>query len=216
MIIEDDTALRLAITVALEAVGYTSTALADGRGVDAVATAFRPDLAIVDVRLPVGPDGFCLGQTLRIAGVPVVFVTAADALEERLRGFEIGADDYLVKPFAMAELLARVNAVLRRSGRASSASFEVRDLLIDDVNRVAIRGGEQLELTKTEFDLLSTLAREPGRVFSKIQLLSLVWGFEDYAPNVVEVHMSALRRKLEMHGPRLILTERGEGYVLRP
>jgi DNA-binding response OmpR family regulator len=146
----------------------------------------------------------------------MLFVTAADALEDRLRGFELGADDYLVKPFPMAELIARVRAILRRSGRLRSPTLEVRDLVLDEVNNIALRSGQPLDLTPTEFNLLHTLAKDAGKVFSKSRLLSLVWGWENYPHNLVEVHISALRRKLEEHGPRLIHTERGAGYVLRP
>jgi two-component system, OmpR family, response regulator len=217
LVVEDDTSLRSAVTAVLGAAGYEVRAVPDGLEIDAVVEAFRPDIAILDVRLPAGPDGFEIGRDLRgLLGIPLVFVTAADALEDRLHGFEMGADDYLVKPFAMAELLARVKAVLRRAGRLSSPTWEVRDLLIDEANQRVSRAGTMIELTKTEFDLLCVLAREPGRVFSKVQLLSVVWGFEEFAPNLVEVHVSALRRKLEATGPRMIHTERGEGYVIRP
>jgi two-component system, OmpR family, response regulator len=217
LVVEDDASLRSAVTAVLDSAGYEVRAVPDGLEVDAVVEAFRPDIAILDVRLPAGPDGFEIGRDLRaLLGIPLVFVTAADALEDRLHGFEIGADDYLVKPFAMAELLARVKAVLRRAGRLSSPTWEVRDLMIDEANQLVSRAGTMIELTKTEFDLLCVLAREPGRVFSKLQLLSVVWGFEEFAPNLVEVHISALRRKLEVTGPRMIHTERGEGYVIRP
>lgn len=216
LFIEDDPSLREAVTVSLRRAGFEVRAEPDGSGlVDAVA-AFHPDLALLDVRLPEGEDGFELAVRLRaMAEIPVVFVTAADAIDERLRGFEIGADDYLVKPFATSELLARIRAVLRRSGRLVSPTHEVFGLLVDEVNRTARRGGHELQLTKTEFDLLLILSRTPGQVFSKTQLLSLVWGFEGYDDNLVEVHISALRRKLEAYGGRLIHTERGEGYVLR-
>ena len=180
-------------------------------------TEFHPDLAVLDIRLPDGDEGFDLALRLRAAAeVPVLFVTAADSLQDRLRGFEVGADDYLVKPFAVAELLVRVRAILRRAGRLSSPTHEVCDLMVDEANRTARRAGSEISLTKTEFELLAVLARDAGTVFSKTQLLSLVWGFDGYAPNLVEVHISALRRKLEVHGPRLIHTERAEGYVLRP
>ena len=217
LVVEDDMSLREAIDAVLSASGYEVLALPDGCEIDEKVETFRPDMAILDVRLPAGPDGFEIGRRMRaLLGIPVVFVTAADALDDRLHGFEVGADDYLVKPFAMAELLARARAVLRRAGRLGSLTIEVRDLLLDEANRVATRAGRRLELTKIEFDLLSVLAREPGRVFSKLHLLANLWGFAEYSPNLVEVHVSALRRELEAIGPRLVHTERGEGYVIRP
>ena len=216
LVIEDDEHMARALSVALSAVGYEVETLADGITLDAATTRFHPDLAMLDVMLPQGPDGFALARHLRALGTPVLFLTARDGLQDRLAGFDAGADDYIVKPFAMAELLARTRAVLRRSGRLTSPIVEVRDLLIDDANRTVTRGGEPVEVTPTEFNLLWTLAREPGRTFSKLQLLSLVWGFDQYDPNLVEVHVSSLRRKLEALGPRLVHTERGQGYVVRP
>jgi two-component system OmpR family response regulator len=217
LFVEDDRSLREAVSVSLVRAGFEVRAESSGAGLaDAVAT-FHPDLAILDVRLPDGEDGFELAVRLRtMTEIPIVFVTAADAIDERLLGFDVGADDYLVKPFAISELLARVRAVLRRSGRLDSPTHEVLGVLIDEANRTARRGEHELQLTKTEFDLLAILSRTPGKVFSKTQLLSLVWGFEGYDDNLVEVHISALRRKLEAFGGRLIHTERGEGYVLRP
>ena len=217
LVLEDDASLRDALGVVFAAAGYEVRTLGDTTGLEDAVDGFRPDLAILDVLLPDGPSGFDIGRNLRrTLGIPVVFVTAADTLDDRLRGFDAGADDYLVKPFAMAELLARSRVALRRAGRLSSPTREVRDLVVDEANRMAFRGGVRIELTKTEFDLLCALAREPGRVFSKVVLLTLVWGFGEFAPNLVEVHISALRRKLEAAGPRLIHTERGEGYVIRP
>ncbi len=215
--VEDDTSLATGLGVGLRSAGYDVVIANDGDGFDELVRRFRPDLALLDVSLPGAADGFQLARTLRTeSDAPVLFITASDSLMDRLAGFEAGADDYVVKPFALAELIARVRAVLRRSGRLQSAVVEVRDLVIDEGHRAVSRGGAPVPLTPTEFDLLATLARAAGQVFSKAQLLTLVWGFDQYDPNLVEVHMSSLRRKLDNETSRLIHTERGRGYVLRP
>jgi len=217
LLIEDDLAVREAVTIAFEELGFVVQAQPTGERLAVVMDEFRPDVAIIDIRLPAGPDGFELArQVVSLAGVPVVFLTASDGLDDRLAGFEAGGDDYVVKPFAMSELLARVRAVLRRSGRVQSPVVQFRDLLIDDNAKEAVRGGTLLDLTPTEFELLSVLAHSPNQVFSKGQLLSQIWGFDSYDPNLVEVHVSALRRKLDAHGPRLVHTVRSRGYVFRP
>jgi DNA-binding response OmpR family regulator len=216
LLIEDDLSVREAVTIAFEGLGFVVQAHPTGEQISELVHDFRPDVAIIDIQLPAGPDGFELARkVISLAGVPVVFLTAADGLDDRLAGFEAGGDDYVVKPFAMAELLARVRAVLRRSGRLESPVVEVRDLLIDDNAKQAMRNGQVLDLTPTEFELLSVLARSPNQVFSKGQLLSRIWGFDSYDPNLVEVHVSALRRKLDALGPRLVHTVRGRGYVFR-
>ncbi|MBW3665900.1 MAG: response regulator transcription factor [Actinobacteria bacterium] len=216
LVVEDDQSVREAVALALQDDGYQTYALPHGLEVEAVARSFQPDLAVLDVRLPEGPGGLSMARLIRsISDIPVIFLTAADSVEDRLAGFKAGGDDYLVKPFSMAELLARVEALLRRSGRIRSGTRTVADVTIDEDGRTVRRGGIELELTRTEFDLLLALARSPGRVFSKTQLLTDVWGFDAYDPNVVEVHVSSLRRKLEAHGDRLIHTMRGVGYVLR-
>ena len=196
--------------------GYEVRPAEDGVSALHGAEEFRPDLAVVDIRLPRGPDGLAVARQIREASdLPVLFLTAADALEDRLAGFAAGADDYIVKPFSMAEVLMRVRAILRRSGRLRSQVWQVGNLLVDEAARVVTRNGATIDLTPTEFELLSTLGRHRGQVLSKTQLLAQVWGYEAYDPNVVEAHISALRRKLEEHGPRLIHTVRGAGYGLR-
>lgn len=138
-------------------------------------------------------------------------LTARDAVADRLQGLTLGADDYVIKPFMLAELVARVGAVLRRLGRTLS-TVQVGDTVIDAEAGLVLRGEQQIELTATEFKLLCYLAGQHGRVVSKTQILTSVWGFD---PNLVEVYVSALRRKLEASGPRLLHTVRGLGYVLR-
>jgi two-component system OmpR family response regulator len=212
VVIEDEAAVRASIASALEQEGLAVSAFADRVAVEAIE-ATMPDLVILDVGLP-GGDGFELARQLRARrDVPIVFLTARDTVDDRLRGFEIGADDYLVKPFALEELLARVRVVLRRSGRHTEP-LEVGDVLVDEQAGVASRNGQSLGLTPTELRLLAFLVRHRGFVMSKSQLLSQVWGYDAFDPNVVEVHVSALRRKLEAHGPRLLETIRGLGYRL--
>ncbi|MGH9269142.1 MAG: response regulator transcription factor [Acidimicrobiales bacterium] len=216
LVVEDDQPIRSAVEVALRAEGYEVRTEPDGTAINDVAATFRPDLAILDVRLPAGPDGYGLARELRRAStMPLLFLTAADSLSDRLAGFDAGADDYLVKPFSMAELLARTQALLRRAGRLTSAVWPVGDLVVDEGARTVVRAGQPVELTRTEYELLAVLAQHPGQVLTKVQLLTHVWGFEAYDTNLVEAHTSALRRKLEAHGPRLVHTVRGVGYVLR-
>jgi two-component system, OmpR family, response regulator len=216
LVVEDDAALRDSLAVALRAEGYEIEVAEDGTRAVGALEAFRPDLAILDVRLPAGPDGLDLARELRARGdVPILFLSALGGLADRLAGFDAGGDDYVTKPFSTAELLVRVQALLRRSGRLEARAWQVADLVVDEAARTAIRDGTPIELTRTEFDLLAALGRNVGTVVSKPRLLALVWGFETYDENLVEVHISALRRKLEEAGPRLVHTVRGVGYVLR-
>jgi two-component system, OmpR family, response regulator len=217
LVVEDDAALLDAVESALRGQGYQVRPVADGTDIHRVAAVFRPDLAVLDIRLPRGPSGLSIARILREHDeLPIIFLTAADSTQDRLAGFEAGADDYLVKPFVMAELLARVRALLRRSGKLTSDTWQVGDLTIDEATRRVHRNGSTIDLTRTEFDLLVALGRHPDQVLSKTQLMGSVWGFDHFDVNVVEVHISALRRKLESHGPRLIHTVRGAGYRLRP
>lgn len=214
LVVDDDEALLDVLERDLVEDGFAVHTEADGAGAEAALTHFRPDLALLDIRLP-PPDGFALARIIRDrVEIPVVFLTARDGLDDRLAGFAAGADDYVVKPVALAELRARVRAVLRRSGRLRSATHRVQDLVVDEVHRVVLRAGRRIRLTDTELDLLVALVRHPGRVLSKQELLERVWRFDGFHPNLVEVHVSALRRKLEAYGNRLIHTRHGAGYVL--
>ena len=214
LVVEDADAIRAAVQAGLLGAGHDVVARPDGRDLERVLTEFRPDLVVLDVMLP-GRDGFALLRVVRShSDAGVVMLTARDGIDDRLRGFDTGADDYVVKPFVLAELVARVGALLRRLGRVQS-TITVADLMVDpDAGRVR-RGASEIVLTATEFKLLCYLAEHRGKVVTKTQILSAVWGFDVYDANLVEVHISALRRKLEQHGPRLLHTLRGLGYVLR-
>jgi two-component system, OmpR family, response regulator len=217
VVIEDEQPVRDAVLDALRTERFTATAFEDlPRPRDVLAVA--PDLAILDVLLPSG-SGFELARVLRRHHeLPIIFLTARDAVADRVAGLELGADDYLVKPFALEELMARVRAVLRRRG-AIPQVLEVDELLVDEEQRFAARAGRELALTATELRLLAFLMRHRGQALSKDQLLTQVWGYDAYDHNLVEVHISALRRKLESGesgDARLIHTVRGIGYRFSP
>ena len=215
MFIEDDEAVRNAIAIELRAAGYVVQAEVDGNSLEELVESFRPDIAVLDVMLP-GRSGFDLAHVLRNkSDLPILFLTARDAVSSRLAGFSAGADDYVIKPVAVEELLARLRALLRRSGRLEAEVLEVGDLILDEPARVVRRGDTMLELTPIEFQLLGFLMRNRGVVLSRLQIMSQVWGYEEHDPNLVPVHMGNLRGKLEASGPRLIHTIRGHGYVLR-
>ena len=166
----------------------------------------------MDVMLPTTSGLALAGHLRRHTQAGIVFVTARDGVADRLSGFEVGADDYVVKPFVAAELVARVRAVLRRTGRLRSSTVEVADVVIDEDAGEVLRDGCRISVTATELRLLGYLARQRGRVVSKTQILTQVWGYDAYDPNLVEAYVSTLRRKLEQHGPRVIHTVRGVGY----
>ncbi len=215
LLVEDDEAVRSALALELRGAGFMVEARADGGSLGAVVDSFRPDMAILDVMLP-GRSGFELARELRgKSDIPILFLTAKDAVSSRLAGFSVGGDDYVIKPVAIEELLARMRALLRRSGRLKTQVLELDDLLIDEPARIARRGGIEIELTPIEFRLLAFLIRNRGVVLSKLQIESQVWGYEEHDPNLVPVHIGNLRRKLEAHGSRLIHTVRGHGYVVR-
>lgn len=217
LLIEDDALTREVLAMALSGAGYDVLAEADGANIEEIAEKFVPDIALIDIDLGPGADGITVAKRLRAADpIPYLFLTAATGLENVLAAFDAGADDYVVKPFVMAELLARMRAVLRRCGREGRRVFEAGDLIVDEDAHSAVRSGVILPLTHREFSVLTMFVQHPGIVLSKVQLLNEVWGYDHYDLNVVEVHISALRRKLEDCGPRLIHTVRGVGYVLRP
>jgi DNA-binding response OmpR family regulator len=214
VVVEDEEPVRVAVVRALRTDGFAAVGFDDACDVE-LLLARAPDLAVLDVMLP-GGDGFALARELRARrDVPVLFLTARDAIADRVAGFELGADDYLVKPFALEELLARVRAVLRRTGRIGTV-LEMGHLLLDESAGALTRDGAPIELTPTELRLLAFLMRHRGQVLSKDQLLTQVWGYDAYDRNLVEVHVSALRRKLESSGPRVIHTVRGLGYRFVP
>ena len=214
LVVEDSDAIRVPVVTALSAQGFQVAAAVDGSDLEGLLPSFAPDLVILDVMLP-GRDGFELLRVIRRASTTaVLMLTARDALADRVQGLTGGADDYLIKPFAMAELMARIHAVLRRS-RPGGSSISVDDLVINDDATLVRRGDDPVDLTETERRLLGYLAAHRDRVVSKTQILTAVWGYDGFDENVVEVHISSLRRKLEAGGrSRLVHTVRGRGYVL--
>lgn len=214
LVVEDADAICEAVQTGLRDAGHEVLGRRDGASLEGDLAGFRPDVVVLDVMLP-GRDGFALLDVIRRSSqAGVVMLTARHGVSDRLRGLSSGADDYVGKPFVLAELVARVNAVLRRLGRTSS-TVRVGDVTIDVDAAEVLRAGHPVALTATEFRLLCHLAVHRDQVLSKVQLLTSVWGYDDYDANLVEVHVSALRRKLEAHGPRMLHTVRGLGYILR-
>jgi two-component system response regulator MprA len=219
LVVDDDRSLRRAISRALELEGYEAELAEDGLQ----ATAFfesegrqEPDLVLLDILMP-NMDGLAACRTIRARSrVPILMLTARGAVDERVEGLEAGADDYLTKPFAVIELIARVRALLRRSGSEEDV-LHYADLELDRAERRAYRGGRRLELTRIEFALLELLMSHPRRVLARERIFSSVWGYDmAYASNSLEVYIGYLRRKTEAGGePRLIQTIRGVGYALR-
>ena len=217
LVVEDDTDIAGVLRRSLDKEGYDVRVAGDGETALDEAGVFAPDAVVLDLGLP-KLDGVEVCRRLRTEGdVPILILTARDALDARVEGLDSGADDYLVKPFEREELLARIRALLRRRPPRGSASLVVGDLRLNPATREAYRGGRQLELTAREFELLEHLMRNERIVVSRQSLLDEVWGYHPFAEtNTVDVFISNLRRKLEQGGePRVLHTIRGAGYVLR-
>jgi len=219
LLVDDEDNLRSMLDAALRHNGFEITAVATGRAaLDAVA-ASEPDLVLLDVMLP-DLDGFEVCRRLRTAGsrTPVLFLTARDGTEDKVRGLTLGGDDYLVKPFSLEELVARVQAILRRAGlaREEQAVLRCADLEMHDEAHRVTRAGVDVALSPTEYSLLRYLLLNQGRVLSKPQILDRVWHYDFGGDGgVVETYIGYLRRKLDNVEPRLIHTIRGVGYTLR-
>ena len=218
LLVDDEDNLRVMLQAALRHSGYDVESAATGRDALEAVAAVQPDLIVLDVMLP-DLDGFEVCRRLRSEGrrTPVVFLTARDATEDKVRGLTLGGDDYLVKPFSLEELVARIDAVLRRLGADTAGSvLNCGDLVLDvDAHRVT-RGGVEISLSPTEFNLLRYLLANQGRVLSKAQILDHVWDYDFGGDGgVVETYIGYLRRKVDVSGPRMIHTIRGVGYTLR-
>jgi two-component system response regulator MprA len=217
LVVEDDTDIAGVLRRSLDKEGYDVRVAGDGESALDQAGVFAPDAVVLDLGLP-KLDGVEVCRRLRTDGdVPILILTARDALDARVEGLDSGADDYLVKPFEREELLARLRALLRRRPPRGSASLVVGDLRLNPATREAHRGERELELTAREFELLEHLMRNERIVVSRQSLLDEVWGYHPFAEtNTVDVFISNLRRKLEQGGePRVLHTIRGAGYVLR-
>ena len=217
LVVEDDRDIADVLRRSLGMDGYEVRLSADGEAALADAPDFAPDAVVLDLGLP-KLDGVDVCRRLRADGdVPILMLTARDALDARVAGLDAGADDYLVKPFERAELLARLRALLRRRPPRGSAYVVAGDLRVNPDTREATRGDRDLELTSREFELLEHLMRNERLVVSRDQLLEEVWEYGPYAEtNTIDVFVSNLRRKLEAGGePRILHTVRGSGYVLR-
>jgi len=221
LVVDDDRAVRESLRRSLEFNGYEVTLAADGAEALAGIAAAAPDAVVMDVMMP-RLDGIEATKALRSAGndVPILVLTARDAVGDRVDGLDAGADDYLTKPFALQELLARIRALLRRvtpNPDTPDERLEFADLSMDLASREVRRGNRVVDLTRTEFNLLELFLRRPRRVLERSFILEEVWGFDfPTTANSLEVYVGYLRRKTEAEGePRLLHTVRGVGYVLK-
>jgi DNA-binding response OmpR family regulator len=218
LVVEDDQEIAQVLQRSLRMEGYDVKLTGDGAKALDDTQAFLPDLIVLDLGLP-GMDGIEVARQLRRDedDTPILMLTARDALDSRVEGLDVGADDYLVKPFERQELLARMRALLRRKPPRGMAPLRVADLTLNPDTHEVSRGDRALDLTQREFELLEYLMRNERHVISRQRLLDEVWGYDPFSiTNTIEVFVSNLRRKLEAGGePRLLHTVRGAGYVLR-
>jgi two-component system OmpR family response regulator len=220
LVVDDEPNILDVVAMALRFQGFAVETAPTGTAALAAVTAFRPHLIVLDVMLP-DMEGFDVAQRLsaRQDRVPIIFLTARDATDDKIRGLTVGGDDYVTKPFSLEELVARIRAILRRAGLTGSESntLAFEDLELDEDAHEVTRAGAPIELTATEYRLLRYLMLNPRRVLTRAQLLEHVWDY-DFGGDarVLETYVSYLRKKLDAHGPPLIQTVRGVGYALRP
>jgi two-component system, OmpR family, response regulator MprA len=217
--VDDERAVRESLRRALELEGYEIELAADGQeALYRLESDAQPDALVLDVLMP-GVDGLEVARTIRRSGnrLPILMLTARTQVEDRVEGLDAGADDYLTKPFALEELLARLRALLRRTAEGSGEALRFADLELDPGTREVRRGGEPIELTRTEFSLLELFLLNPRQVLTRSVIFERVWGYDfGYGSNSLDVYIGYLRRKTEAGGkPRLIQTVRGVGYALR-
>jgi two-component system, OmpR family, response regulator len=219
LVVDDEPNIAEVVTMALRFNGFTVETAATGREALAAVSKFKPHLIVLDVMLP-DMEGFEVASRLgaQRAGVPIIFLTARDATEDKVRGLTGGGDDYMTKPFSLEELVARIRTILRRTGQVTPESGRLvfEDLELDEESREVSRGGAPIELTATEYRLLRYLLLNPRRVLTRAQLLDHVWNYDFGGDGrVLETYISYLRKKLDAHGPSLIRTVRGVGYALQ-
>ncbi|NGO79988.1 response regulator transcription factor [Streptomyces sp. YC504] len=221
LVVDDEASITELLAMALRYEGWEVRTAHDGASAIQAARSFRPDAVILDVMLPDMHGLTVLGRVRADApDVPVLFLTAKDAVEDRIAGLTAGGDDHVTKPFGLEEVVARLRGLIRRSGAAAKRSeslLAVGDLTLDEDSHEVTRGGEQIQLTATEFELLRYLMRNPRRVLSKAQILDRVWSYDfGGKANVVELYISYLRKKLDAGRPPMIHTRRGAGYLIKP
>jgi two-component system, OmpR family, response regulator MprA len=219
LVVDDERAVRESLRRALELEGYEIELAENGmQAIDRLHGEPEPDAMVLDVLMP-GMDGLEVSRTLRREGsrLPILMLTARTQVEDRVEGLDAGADDYLTKPFALEELLARVRALLRRTSDGSGEALRFADLVLDPGTREVTRDGERIELTRTEFSLLELFMLNPRQVLTRSLIFERVWGYDfGFASNSLDVYIGYLRRKTEAGAkPRLIHTVRGVGYALR-